>query len=85
MLPGAGSQPRSGRFSRGKLSVLCVEGTLLEGRDSVVLRARDGGWGECLQGDVQTHFVGEPVVFAKPTSKHGHQRTTWLARSHVRT
>ena len=43
---------------------LCVEGTLLEGRDSVVLRARDGGWGECLQGTDKTHFVREPVPFA---------------------
>ena len=45
MLLGAGSEPRSGKE---KMSVLRVEGTLLEGRDSVVLRARDGGWGECL-------------------------------------
>ena len=45
MLLGAGSRPRSGRFSRGNLSVLCVEGTLLEGRDSVVWRARDRGVG----------------------------------------
>ena len=43
-------------FSREKLSVLCVEGTLLEGRDSVVWRARDGGWGECLQGDGTNSF-----------------------------
>ena len=61
MLLGAGSEPRSGRFFKGKMSVLCVEGTLLEGRDSVVLRARDGGWGECLQGTDKTHFVREPV------------------------
>ena len=58
MLLGAGSEPRSGKE---KMSVLRVEGTLLEGRDSVVLRARDGGWGECLQGTDKTHFVREPA------------------------
>ena len=46
---------------------LCVEGTLLEGRDSVVLRARDGGWGECLQGTDKTHFVREPVQLTHDT------------------
>ena len=32
------------------------------GRDSVVLRARDVGWGECFQGDGRNSFVREPVV-----------------------
>ena len=59
-----GASRGAAAFSREKLSVLRVEGTLLEGRDSVVLRARDGGWGECLQGTDKTHFVREPVPFA---------------------
>ena len=52
--------------SRGNLSVLCVEGTLLEGRDSVVWRARDGVWGECLQGDGTNSFCRRACNYAVP-------------------
>ena len=57
-----GASRGAAAFSWEKLSVLRVEGTLLEGRDSVVLRARDGGWGECLQGDGTNSFCRRACI-----------------------
>ena len=61
MLLGAGSEPRSGKE---KMSVLRVEGTLLEGRDGTVLFCVRGTWGgeSVSKGTDETHFVREPVV-----------------------
>ena len=56
MLLGAGSEPRSGKE---KMSVLRVEGTLLEGRDGTVLFCVRGTWGgeSVCKGTDKTRFV----------------------------
>ena len=55
MLLGAGSEPRSGKE---KMSVLRVEGTLLEGRDGTVLFCVRGTWGgeSVSKGTDETHL-----------------------------
>ena len=70
MLLGAGSEPRSGRFSREKVSVLRVEGTLLR-VGTVLFRVRGTGGAESVStGTDGTHFVREPVMSRKRCLAH---------------
>ena len=43
-------QGENGPFFRGKIECFVRQGTLLEGRDSVVWRARDRGVGRVFEG-----------------------------------
>ena len=59
----SGSEPRSGLFSRGALSVLCGRGHFWR-VGTVLFGVRGtGGWGECLLGTGQTHLVGALVGY----------------------
>ena len=67
-LLGAGSEPRSGRLSRGKLSVCTWRGHFWR-VGTVLFRVRGTGRGESVStGTDGTHFVREPVLVEQPVT-----------------